>query len=464
MQHLKPFLLLTAFYFLLTFTSCKKDSFITSPSAQLHTSVDSLFYDTVFASAGSVTKSFKIFNDNSQKLKLSSVKLVHGSASAFKINVDGIAASEVDNIEIAANDSIYVFVQVNINPTSATSPFEVTDSVAIDYNGNEQFVKLIANGQNAHYIRCDQAEITSDTHWLNDLPYVILCPLHINEGVQLLIDPGCRIYVHATAPILVDGTLTVDGIKTDTVVFRGDRLDPDYKDLPASWPGIYFRRPSHDNRMTFTYVLNSFDAIVVDSLTRVPFSDPKLSLSDCKIDNAYEFGIAALNGSVHADNCLISNCGQNIVISGGGVYDFFNCTVASYSNLYIQHQYPVLQISDNNAGARNPLSATFVNCIFWGDNGSVTDEIVTNIQDPATIIPFGPTIYKGTSPPAGISFTRAVTTDPMFQAIDISHGYFNFRLQAGSPAINFGDDTVYYTDLDGNLHVHPFDLGCYESP
>jgi len=444
------------------FTSCKKESFITSPSAQLHTNVDSLFFDTVFASAGSVTKSFKIFNDNNQKLKLSSVKLLHGATSQFKMNVDGTPGSEVDNIEIAANDSIYIFVQVNIDPTSATAPFEVTDSVAINYNGNNRFVKLVANGQNAHYIRCSDAEITANTTWPNDLPYVILCQLHVNENVTLTIDPGCRIYVHATAPILIDGTLKVNGNNGDSVVFRGDRLDPDYKDLPASWPGIYFRKPSHDNAMTFTYVLNSFDAIVVDSLTRIPSATPKLSLSDCKIDNAYEFGLVAINSSVHADNCLISNCGQNVVLSNGGVYDFYNCTVATYSNIYIQHQYPVLQISDHdNSGIVNPVfDASFTNCIFWGDNGSVTDEILISASSDVN---FGPTLYKGGSI-AHASFSKTpLTTDPLFQTIDVSHAYFDFRLQPVSPAINYGDITTYPVDLDGFSRTTDIpDLGCYE--
>src|SRR5665647_2668302 len=105
--------------------SCKKESFITSPQANLSTSADTLKYDTVFTSVGYVTQSFKIFNNNNQKLRLSQVKLSGGASSSFKINVDGTAATEVDNIEINANDSIYVFIQVNVNPSGCllyTSP------------------------------------------------------------------------------------------------------------------------------------------------------------------------------------------------------------------------------------------------------------------------------------------------------------------------------------------------------
>ena len=48
--------------------SCKKDSFISSSDARLSLSADTLKYDTVFTTTGSITKSFKIFNDNDQKL------------------------------------------------------------------------------------------------------------------------------------------------------------------------------------------------------------------------------------------------------------------------------------------------------------------------------------------------------------------------------------------------------------
>src|SRR4051812_46319265 len=92
--------------------SCRKDSFINSPDAAVTISADTIKYDTVFPTTGSITQQFKIINENKQKLLLSSVKLMGGASSAYKMNVDGIATTEASNIEIAANDSIYVFVQV----------------------------------------------------------------------------------------------------------------------------------------------------------------------------------------------------------------------------------------------------------------------------------------------------------------------------------------------------------------
>ena len=94
------------------FFSCRKESFISSPDARLSLSADSIKFDTVFTTVGSITQSFKIFNDNDQKLLLSKVKLMGGAGSAYKININGLAVIEADNIELAANDSIYIFVTV----------------------------------------------------------------------------------------------------------------------------------------------------------------------------------------------------------------------------------------------------------------------------------------------------------------------------------------------------------------
>ena len=133
-------------------TACRKDAFITSADARINITTDTLKYDTVFTSAGSVTQSFKIINENNQKLRLSSVKLMGGSASAFKMNVDGIATTQANDIEIEANDSVYFFVQVNVNPGAANLAFVIRDSIQVSYNGNNRLIQLEAWGQNAHFL------------------------------------------------------------------------------------------------------------------------------------------------------------------------------------------------------------------------------------------------------------------------------------------------------------------------
>ena len=178
--------------------SCKKESFITSPDAQVSISADEIKFDTVFTTTGSITQSFKIFNENDQKLRLSSIKLIGGNSSYFKINADGFIGPEISNIEVEPNDSVYVFVSVSINQSAANVPFIIQDSIQINYNGTIQQVNLEAWGQNAHFYR--DKKINADEIWNNDLPYVILGSLTVDANKKLTINKGCRIYVHADAP------------------------------------------------------------------------------------------------------------------------------------------------------------------------------------------------------------------------------------------------------------------------
>ena len=456
--------LLFAFCFLLS--SCKKDSFITSAQARLTITADSLKYDTVFTTTGSITKSFKIINENSQKLRLSKVKLMGGTASAYKININGNAATELNNIEIDANDSIYVFASVAINPNAANQPFIVSDSILINYNGNDRFVQLQAYGQNAIYLT--NKVITGNVTWTNTLPYVILKSIRVDTTATLTIQPGTKIYSHADAPFIVDGSLIVNGIKNNEVVFAGDRLDNDYKDLPAGWPGIYFRGNSKNNRLQFAVIKNAYQAVVATSPSIN--ANPKIILQQCIIDNAYDAGILAANTSLYANNSLISNCGSNIVLIYGGDYNFTNCTAASFSNLYLLHKNPVLSVSNfatqGGATVTANLNATFRNCIFWADSGFVNDEVVVSKLGTTNFsVLFEKNLYRAKNDPANSTLTANLKNlDPLFDNIDASKRLFDFRITTtGAPGINKGVLTTFTKDLDDNNRNNGLpDLGCYE--
>jgi hypothetical protein len=456
-----PILILSV---VLLLTACKKDSFITSSDARISTTTDKLKFDTVFTAVGSITQFFKIVNENDRKLRLTSVKLMGGSASAFKMNVDGIATTEASNIEIEANDSVYVFVQVNVNPGAGNLPFIIQDSIQISYNGNTSKVQLEAWGQNAHFFR--DKEIIADETWVNDLPYVLLGYLRVNANKKLTIDKGCRIYVHADAPLIVEGTLHVNGLKDsiDRVYFSGDRLDEPYRNYPASWPGIYFSATSQDNILTYAVLKNSYQSIAVQDPS--PNANPKVTLNECIIDNSYDAGIIASNSSISARNCLISNCGKNIALIKGGTYNFTHCTVASYSNPYILHRDPVLQVRNFDAtNATENLTADFRNCIFWGENGIVEDEVVV---DKAGTKPFSVrfdfVLWKVLTAPSNITSNQIINDQkPLFDTIDVSDRHYDFHLKDDSPAKNKGADFGVITDLDGKPRpVGAPDLGCFE--
>jgi hypothetical protein len=467
MKRIVPIFCLFPFAFCLFLSSCKKDSFITSEFAQLNITADTLKYDTVFTTTGSITKTFKIINENNQKLRLSKVKLMGGAASAYKMNVDGVATNEVANLDIEANDSIYVFVSVTINPNAANLPFIVSDSILINYNGNNRYVQLQAYGQNANFLR--NRIITGNVVWTNNLPYVILGSIRVDTTAILTIQPGCRIYSHADAPFIVDGTLTVSGTKADNVTFTGDRLDEGYKDLPASWPGIYFRGSSKNNILTYAVVKNAYQAIVTEKPS--VNANPKVILHQCIIDNAYDAGILSVNSSLQADNSLISNCGSNIILNYGGVYNFTHCTISAYSTNFIIHKSPMLSVDNFTQQASGTLTAdlnaVFRNNIFWGDEGIVTNELeVTKQGANPFVVLFEKNIYRSAADPVNSTLTGNIrNADPSFDSINVTKNIFDFRItkNIASPAINAGNLTGFLKDLDDKKrNVGLPDLGCYE--
>jgi hypothetical protein len=459
--------LLISISMLILFLACKKESFITSADAQVSITADSIKFDTVFTTTGSITQFFKIINENDQKLRLGSVKLMGGSTSFFKINVDGYTGPDVHNIEIEKRDSVYVFVSVSISQNTADLPFIVRDSIQVSFNGNTRYVQLEAWGQNAHFFR--NKKITADETWNNDLPYVILGSLTVEPYQKLTINKGCRIYVHADAPILVDGTLEVNGEKdtADRVYFRGDRLDEPYNDFPAGWPGIYFRASSKDNVFNYAVIKNAYQALAVQD--PAPNANPKLTLNECIVDNAYDAGIIALNSSIRARNSLVSNCGKNVILAKGGDYQFTHCTVVSISNSYILHRDPVLFVSNyilvNNNPVTANLSALFRNCIFWGQNGTVEDEVVV-AKNGSTVfnVNFDYNLWKVQTLPANITSSQIINNqDPLFDSVNTSRRHYDFRLKENSPAKEKGTNAGVVLDLDGKPRpVGLPDLGCFE--
>ncbi|HZE86134.1 MAG TPA: choice-of-anchor Q domain-containing protein, partial [Puia sp.] len=447
--------------------SCQKDSFITSKGAIVSFSSDTLFFDTVFTTAGSVTQSVKIFNGNDQKLRLSDLKLMGGNKSFFSINVDGYPGPEKNDLELEANDSLYIFVVVRIDPTTGNLPFVAQDSIAVTFNGNVRYIQLQAWGQNAHFLR--NQKIQGNVVWDNTLPYVIMGGLQVDTNAILTIQQGSRVYFHADAPMLVDGTLQVQGAQPDSmkVMFQSDRLDEPYREFPGSWPGIYFRGASVNNNLQFAVIKNAYQGIVAE--TPASNAVPKVVLNQCIVDNIYDAGILGAESSIQATNCLISNCGKNIVLGYGGNYQFTHCTVASYSNDYISHTQPVLSVSNyilqGNSPLTAPLNAGFLNCIFWGGNGTVDNEVIVSQQGNTSFsVNFANCLWKVKATPAGVVSSNIIAnSDPLFDSVNTFRRHFDFRLKNGSPAIDKGAATMVSNDLDGKPRpVGLPDLGCYE--
>lgn len=446
--------------------ACKKDSFTASADAHLSFSADTLSFDTVFTATGSVTRSFKIINPNDQKLRLSSIQLAGGPTSPFKMNVNGKAGTTVQDHVIHANDSMYIFVQVLVDPDDRTQPFILEDSIEVQYNGNKRWIQLRAFGQNAIFLKNHQVQ--TDTVWNSLLPIVVSGSVRVDSGVSLRILEGTRVFLHATAPFIVDGSLEVNGNPNAPVIFSGDRTDPEYKDLPASWPGIYFTATSRNNVLRSTIIKNAYQGIIMEQMPDDGM--PKLVLSRSVITNIYDAGILAVNASIKADNSLIANCGSNLVFMLGGDYTFTNCTIATYGSFYLDHKNPVVQLSDHFEQAGSlftaDLRALFINSIIWGDHGSVENEIWLSKKGVGAFeATFDHCIYKVKEPVAHATFQSSLlNSTPLFDSINVSRNIYDFRFRnhPESPAVKAGKPVPYRFDLDGHLRVNPPDIGCYE--
>jgi hypothetical protein len=157
---LSNFQILSGFFllFLASLSSCKKDKFDTNSGISFST--DTLLFDTIFTTLGSTTKSIIVRNTQKQSIKISNIKLAGGATSSYRINVDGDAGINFNDIEIPAKDSIYVFAEVTVNPNASNLPFIIEDSIQFTTNGKLQQVQLNAYGQNAHFFNADSVKLS----------------------------------------------------------------------------------------------------------------------------------------------------------------------------------------------------------------------------------------------------------------------------------------------------------------
>lgn len=124
--------------FLFFLIACTKDGFLDAPDASIRLSADTLRFDTVFVTTGSTYQPFTLANDYNQKIRLNSVRLGGGIQSPFKLNFNGQAGSRFDNIVLEKKDSLYGWIQVNIDPSNNNLPFVVRDSILVEFNGKHR--------------------------------------------------------------------------------------------------------------------------------------------------------------------------------------------------------------------------------------------------------------------------------------------------------------------------------------
>jgi hypothetical protein len=509
MKYLSAVLLLLTVVF---WSSCRKDFESVPSTGNLEFSRDTVYLDTVFSNIGSSTYTLKVYNRSDDDINVPRIGLGQGEESLYRLNVDGLPGKTFENIQILANDSIFVFIETTVETGNFPNPdntFLYTDQLQFDTGANQQNVELVTLVKDAVFLFPERfADGTTETlnlgvdgegnpiliegffldddelNFTNEKPYVIYGYAAVPPDKTLVVDAGARVHFHASSGILVanQASMQVNGapstnpeLQENEVIFEGDRLEPSFADIPGQWGTIWLTAGSTDHNFTHTTIKNGVVGILMDSND----GDRTLTLSNVQIYNAANVGLLARTGDVYGENVVINNAGQAaLACSLGGRYTFNHSTFANYwtnsfrvfPTLLIDN---VLQVSETEFIVEDLVEANFTNCIIYGSEqrevGYIRDESgafnfnftnsLIRFQDPNGDFADDP-LYDFSNPAL---YTNSVfNEDPAF--LDTARNDFNIETGAsGADGIGL-PGIAPPVDLNGTTRsaTSP-DAGAYES-
>jgi hypothetical protein len=478
---MRTFILLIAIS-LIGLSACRRDSIFTG-RANLLFSADTVFFDTVFTTVGSITERVKIFNPYDETIEINRIFLERGSGSNFKLNVDGTTGKEVTDIRIAPFDSIFVFIEATIDPNGGTTPMVIEEKLFVATEENIQHVNLVAWGQDAYFYPSvafgDLDGNGFGDAWVlpTDKPIVFYGYSLVDSGAVLTIPCGARVHFHANSGLIVghEASLKVLGCENDPIVIQGDRLEAFFEDVPGQWGqtfgGIYLTQTSVDNEIRNAIIKNGTVGVTVDSNTN---ANPTLIMENTQILNMSFFGLLGQDARIEARNTVVANCGDHAVaLRYGGDYLFQHCTFANYwsgnprskATLLLNNSFEV----DGVTFVRD-FDARFENTIVYG----TLDEEVEIQEDEAEPFTYffdhcvlrrdtneleDPEHYAGLILNPSAPFVDGVTLNPLFENINE-----DFRLNAYTEAIDAGRvlEEPILNDIEGNARDANPDIGAYE--
>jgi len=443
--------------------------------------MDSIIFDTVFTTVGSITRYLKVYNRHDNALNISTIRLLGGTSSNYRINIDGTPGIEENDVTIAGNDSLFLFVRVTIDPGNQNLPFVVSDELLFITNGNQQSVVLAAWGQDAHYIIADKtigslkykivAAEDSAVTWPADKPYLVYGYAVVDSTGSLAIEAGAKIHFHNQSGLWVykGGSLKVMGSMEDPVVFQQDRLEPYFRNLPGQWDRIWLNEGSIDNEINYAVIRNGFIGLQAETLQE-PMGN-QLLLTNTIIENMSGIGILGRYYAITGINNVVTNCGQLGILLQGGAYDFRQCTFANYfrdgirqdPNLAMTNYY----VDPNDVLYIYNMDAYFGNSIIYGDK---TEELLLDSEEEGSFnYSFDHCLLKTE---LNISnediFPGCIKNqDPIFVDADKN----NMALDTLSPGIDLGSINVINSspypsivdkDILGISRISSPDMGAYE--
>lgn len=475
-------------------SSCELDNdFISGSDVNIRFEVDTLRFDTVFASVGSATRLFKVYNEGSEPIQIDRIEVEGMTGVDFTFNVDGVQGPVVENALIYDNDSIYVFVEVTVDPTEPeeVSPFIVEERLVFTTGERQRSVLLEAYGQNANYIGAAgiPAELICGPNgrivWTNELPYVVYGALFV-DSCTLEMQAGTRVYMHggvarneAFGGIFNDGfifvtgsaNLEILGTPDAPVIIQTDRLEERFQKEPGQYLGIILGPESTGNRIENAQLLHGIQGIIADSLSEVTLRNTTI---------AYTLGsaISGRNATIEADNCLFhSNFGNTIQFIQGVRMSLDHCTLANYgtdaSALALQNFECFPPDDCNNFNVVVPVEVLIRNSILSGSradellfaNGTPEEPIGFQVIIENSVVKVDQLLEQQEGLYADFFETicsgcyNLMSSDPLYVSIDED----DYHLDTLSVAEGLGPLLPgLELDLEGNLRTEPVDAGALE--
>jgi hypothetical protein len=444
--------------FTLSTSSCGKHVILSKNN--LSFSKDTVVFDTVFTTIGSTTQQFKIYNKDSKTIRIDEIELMGGTNSKFSMNVDGLQGTKIEELYIEGGDSLFVFVEVTLDPNGSNLPLVIEDSIRFKSNEKNQFVKLAAWGQDAYFHYKDK----NKGIWPNDKPHVVYGYAAVDSAQTLTIQAGTHIYMHKNAILYVyKSTLNIQGTLGNEVIIQGDRLEQDYQNISGQFYGIYFQkaRPS-----TIDYAIIKNGTSGVHLYDEDPMNnDYTLTMTNTIIKNQARYGVFIFAGAkVKAENCIVAKNGTHaLFVLQGGDFNFNHCNLLGYGS----STNPAVGISnyynDYAAGQTNVSSieeGKLYNCVVTGN--LTTEFAMDTIQMSGVVLNFD---FKNT-----VLRSEEIYTDSFYDASVIWNGSpvftnpteFDYTFGNTSDLQGNGINTSVVTDILGNPRNNPPDIGAIE--
>ena len=459
--------------------------FTTDPSHRLSFSTDTVAFDTLFTEVSSATYAFLIYNRNKADLRIAHAALAGGESSPYRVNIDGLAGSTFSDLAIRGGDSMYVFVEVTIDPRGQDEPFEVSDSLQfILESGIGQQVIFTAGGQDATVLR--GKVIDTDTRFTAQRPYLIYDSLRIETGATLYMEPGTRLCCADKVELQVHGRIEAIGTVEKPIIFRGARTDNMFSYLPydrlsAQWGGITLHETSSNNVFVYCDIHSGTYGLRAQSNSLM---ESKMEMHNSQIHNVDGDALQLTLCKASFTNSLFTNAGGHCVNILGGEMDFVHCTMANFFPWKSERGVAVNianYVEEENA-VYPLLGVNFVNSII---TGSKNDELMGTIIEKSDTADWSEYAQFSFSHSLINSWKEAVDPDTLhfahivwehadsaaygrsnFRTIDHSNFIYDFHLDSLSTARGIATseylDLVPYDKDEQARTSEAIDAGCYQ--